>query len=57
MMITNTGKLIRCPICDVRIIGRNSQGVSLLKTAEGEVVVSAVSIKQYEDNEEEGGEE
>jgi DNA gyrase subunit A len=44
MLITNKGKLIRCPVHDIRIAGRNTQGVTLLKTAADERVMSAARI-------------
>jgi DNA gyrase subunit A len=44
MLITNKGKLIRCPVHDIRIAGRNTQGVTLLKTATEERVMSAARI-------------
>lgn len=40
MMVTDAGKLIRMPVCDIRIAGRKTQGVILFRTAEGEKVVS-----------------
>lgn len=51
MLITNKGKLIRCPVGDIRIAGRNTQGVTLLRTAEDEVVVSAARIAEGESEE------
>jgi len=54
MLITNKGKLIRCPIHDIRIAGRNTQGVTIFKTAGDEVVVSAAHIAEGENGE--GGE-
>ncbi len=56
MLITNKGKLIRCPVHDVRIAGRATQGVTLLRTAEDEVVVSAARIAEGEGGDEEGEE-
>lgn len=44
MLLTNKGKVIRSPVKDVRISGRNTQGVKLFTTANGESVVSAVRI-------------
>lgn len=44
MLLTNRGKLIRCAVHDIRIAGRNTQGVTLLRTAEEEYVVSATRI-------------
>ncbi len=40
MMITNRGKIIRTPMCDLRVIGRSTQGVRLFKLEEGERVVA-----------------
>ncbi len=40
MLITNGGRLIRVGIEDIRIAGRNTQGVTLFKTDEDERVVS-----------------
>ncbi|WP_025898703.1 DNA gyrase subunit A [Sneathiella glossodoripedis] len=44
MLVTNGGKLIRTPISDIRIAGRNTQGVTLFKTAQGEQVVSVTAL-------------
>lgn len=44
IMVTNGGKIIRTPVKDVRIAGRATAGVTLLRTAENEKVVSAISI-------------
>ncbi len=41
MLITNLGKLIRCPLDDIRITGRSTSGVILFKTNHEEYVVSA----------------
>jgi DNA gyrase subunit A len=40
MMITNGGKIIRTRMADLRVIGRNTQGVRLFNLAEGERVVA-----------------
>ena len=55
MMITNTGKIIRLRIKDIRVIGRNTQGVRLIELEEGERVVSVARLaeKEEEDGEEE----
>ena len=52
LMITNKGMVIRCPIKDVRISGRATQGVVVFKTAKEEIVVSAEKIPGDEDLEE-----
>jgi DNA gyrase subunit A len=54
MLITNLGKLIRCPIDTVRVTSRNTIGVILFRTAEGEQVVSAALIAESEEEEGEG---
>ena len=36
MLVTDAGKLIRCPVDDVRIAGRSVQGVRIFKTEEAE---------------------
>jgi DNA gyrase subunit A len=49
LMITNRGMVIRCPIKDVRISGRATQGVVVFKTAKDEIVVSAEKIPGEEE--------
>ncbi len=56
MLVTDGGQLIRCPVHDVRIAGRNTQGVRIFKTDGAEKVVSVERITE-EDNGEDGGEE
>ena len=46
MLVTDGGKLIRCPIDDVRIAGRNTQGVRIFKTEESEKVVSVERVPE-----------
>ena len=41
MLVTDAGKLIRCPIDDVRIAGRKTQGVTLFRVDSDERVVSS----------------
>jgi DNA gyrase subunit A len=40
MLVTDGGQLMRCPVNDIRIAGRRTQGVVLFKVGEGETVVS-----------------
>ena len=57
MLVTDAGKLIRMPIKDVRIAGRNTMGVIMFRLSDAERVVSATCIEDYEDDaEEEAGE-
>ena len=44
MLVSDGGKLIRMPVNDIRIVGRKTQGVTLLRTAEDERVVSAARL-------------
>ncbi|MEQ1653832.1 MAG: DNA gyrase subunit A [Hyphomicrobium sp.] len=44
MLVTDGGQLIRCPVHDVRIAGRNTQGVRIFKTDAEEKVVSVERI-------------
>ena len=46
MLVTDGGKLIRCPIDDVRIAGRSVQGVRIFKTEDDEKVVSVERIPE-----------
>ncbi|MZR30828.1 DNA gyrase subunit A [Sneathiella sp. DP05] len=59
MLVTNGGKLIRTPVTDIRIAGRNTQGVTLFKTAEGEQVVSVTALEdaKSDDENDENGED
>lgn len=45
MLITKSGQLIRCPVKDIRVAGRNTQGVSIFKTSDKEKVVSASRVE------------
>lgn len=51
VLVTNTGKLIRCPVQDIRITGRSAQGVILFRVEKGERIVSAVRVPYIEDAE------
>lgn len=55
MLVTDGGKLIRCPLRDVRIAGRSTQGVTIFSTAEAERVVSVEHISEVESNDNDNG--
>ena len=55
MLVTDGGQLIRCPVAGIRVAGRNTQGVTVFKTAEAEKVVAVEHIP--DDGEGEGGDE
>lgn len=48
MLVTDSGKLIRCPVNDVRVTGRTSQGVIFFRVEQNEKVVSAVRLADGE---------
>jgi DNA gyrase subunit A len=56
MLVTNGGKIIRLRIKDIRVIGRNTQGVRLIDLDEGERVVSLARLAEKEDEDESGEE-
>jgi DNA gyrase subunit A len=56
MLVTDQAKLIRTTVGDIRIAGRNTQGVTLFRVAEGEHVVSAERIDEEEEPENEAEE-
>ncbi|MCA6113985.1 DNA gyrase subunit A [Bradyrhizobium sp. WSM 1738] len=51
MLVTDRGQLIRCPVEDIRIAGRSTQGVIVFDTAEDEHVVSVEHISEDENGE------
>jgi DNA gyrase subunit A len=51
MLVTNSGKIIRLRIKDIRVIGRNTQGVRLIDVDEGERVVSLARLAEKEEEE------
>ncbi len=53
MVITRKGVIIRLPVNDIRVIGRNTQGVKMINLDEGDAVQDVARVV----NEEEGGEE
>jgi len=50
VMVSDGGQLIRTTVVDIRIAGRNTQGVTLFKTAKGEHVVSVTRLTEVEDD-------
>jgi DNA gyrase subunit A len=56
MLVTDGGKLIRVPIDDVRIAGRNTQGVRIFKTEDDEKVVSVERVPEESNGTSENGE-
>jgi DNA gyrase subunit A len=52
MLVTNNGQLIRCPVKDIRITGRRTQGVIIFRIDDGEKVVSVSRIPSQEGDDE-----
>ena len=48
MLVTDKGKLIRCPVNDIRIAGRQTQGVTLFNVSDEEKVVSVAKLEENE---------
>ena len=57
MMITDSGKLIRMPVEDIRVAGRKTQGVILFRTSDDEKVMSVTWLDADEGDGEELEEE
>ena len=48
MLITDKGQTIRCPVADIGIKGRSTQGVTLFRLDEGERVVFVDRVAESE---------
>lgn len=57
MLVTDQGQTIRIPVHDIRIAGRNTQGVKLFHTGADEHVVSAARLSEAESDGEAEGED
>ena len=53
LVVTNKGVIIRVPLSQVKVASRNTQGVRIIKIAEGSVVSSIAVVEKDEDIEEE----
>ena len=52
MLISSAGTLVRTPVSDISIIGRNTQGVTLIRVEEGQRLVGLARIESIEDEDE-----
>ncbi len=50
LLVTDQGQLIRVPVGQIRIAGRNTQGVTIFRTAENEHVVSVERLEGVADD-------
>ena len=48
-MITTNGILIRQPVRDVRQLGRNAQGVKLIRLEEGDQIADITTVTREEE--------
>ena len=51
MLITSQGKVIRMPVKGIPTLGRNTQGVRLIRVEDGETVVAIDSLAERDDDE------
>ena len=52
MMMTANGMVIRCPVSSLRIIGRNTQGVTVIRLDERDQLVAMTKVPHEEEDEE-----
>ena len=52
MMITDTGIIIRINVKDISILGRNTQGVTLMRTSDGGKVINIAKVPKDDQDEE-----
>ena len=48
MLISSTGTLVRTPVDEISVLGRNTQGVRLIRLADGERLVGIERIESLE---------
>jgi DNA gyrase subunit A len=48
MLISSTGTLVRTPVSDISVVGRNTQGVRLIRLAEGERLTGVERVAALE---------
>jgi DNA gyrase subunit A len=56
MLVTSGGKVIRMQVNEIRVIGRNTQGVRLIDMEPGERVAAVARLAERDDDAEAGGE-
>ncbi len=50
MLISSTGTLVRTPVSEISIVGRNTQGVRLIRLGEGERLTGIERIESLGDD-------
>ena len=56
MLISSTGTLVRTPVADISVVGRNTQGVRLIRLSEGERLTGVERVAALEAADEVGAE-
>jgi DNA gyrase subunit A len=56
MLITNAGKMLRCPVAGISVMGRATQGVRVMKLAADEKLVAVARLAEGDATPEEGAE-
>ncbi|MFH1886647.1 MAG: DNA gyrase C-terminal beta-propeller domain-containing protein, partial [Pseudomonadota bacterium] len=56
MLMTDGGKIIRFPVADMSVIGRNTMGVKLMGLEPGEHIIGAARLEEREEEENGNGE-
>jgi DNA gyrase subunit A len=51
MLISSTGTLVRTPVADISVVGRNTQGVRLIRLGEGERLTAVERVEGLESTE------
>jgi DNA gyrase subunit A len=54
MLINSSGTLVRVPVNDIPVLGRNTQGVRIMRLEEGEKLVGLESIAGEDSQDGEG---
>lgn len=57
MLITDSGRVIKIPVANIRVTGRNTMGVTLMRVEDGERIVSIARVVEDEESEEGSSEE
>jgi len=53
MLISSNGTLVRTPVDDISVQGRNTQGVRLIRVEEGQRLVGVARIEPIDEEDEE----
>ena len=51
MMITDTGRVIKCPVINIRESGRNTKGVTIMRIGDNERIVSVARVIDADEDE------